>query len=568
MGKRTSNVFRGNKWFWIACIVFIALQYVLCIHYGMKREFLFCDEVYSYGLANSNDYTFLHPGENNEPLDNWVSGNYFTDYMNYNDDSFNYHAAYVNQERDVHPPLYYMLLHTVCSFFKNAGYSAVPGIVLNLIILIFVDILLLYVAVNLLGDRWKGLIATALWGISAVGISNCMLIRMYLLQTMEVLILVAAHIFILKHRRRMTIPYFIMLAFTVFLGGITHYYFYFFVAGLGLCVCIYLLSTKRIKEMFDYGFSLVAGLALAMAVFPATRDHIFGYRGNYATKNLAGFATRKFLAYIKYINRAYFAGILPIFLIIIVALIIIYIISKFVIIHVSLSRKQNAISYKVDVNRRIITGEYTGTLSAESLLFAAVVIADAIFAFVGIQGSELVNARYIYSALPILAIFIVWMMTKLVSVVSPGHYMAVIAVVCLVLCAGSIKVNGIDWQYNTYSEQKAAVEEMKGKDCLIICHGDGSWNNIYAGVNAFSVMGRCRYVYVDNIKSVPELTKDCGDDMYIAVINDPKFNKNGINKKFKYIKKNTKYKSIERIYSYSGVQIYRMTVSGDQEEVR
>lgn len=47
---------------------------------------------------------------------------------------------------------------------------------------------------------------------------------------------------------------------------------------------------KRIKEMFAYGFSLVTGLAAAIAVFPATLDHIFGYRGSYATKNLAGFA--------------------------------------------------------------------------------------------------------------------------------------------------------------------------------------------------------------------------------------------------------------------------------------
>ena len=92
--------------------------------------------------------------------------------MNYNDDSFNYSAAYRNQENDVHPPVYYMLLHTVCYFFKGAGYSAVPGIVLNLILLIFVDILLLYVAAYLLGNRWYGLMAAALWGVSSVGVAH------------------------------------------------------------------------------------------------------------------------------------------------------------------------------------------------------------------------------------------------------------------------------------------------------------------------------------------------------------------------------------------------------------
>ena len=280
--------------------------------------------------------------------------------------------------------------------FQGSWILAIPGIVLNLIILAFVDIVLMYVAANLLESRWRGLAATVLWGISSVGISNCMLIRMYLLQTFEVLLFVAAHIYILKHKKKMTVPYFIMLAFTVFLGGLTHYYFYFFVAGLGLCVCIYLLSVKRVKEMFAYGFSLVAGLVCAIAVFPATIAHIFGYRGDYATKNLTGFSTRKFISYIGYVNKAYFAGLLPVILLIVIALIIVYIVSKFVIIHISLKREEHSIRYSVDVNRIDVNGKYTGTLSANALLFAAVVIADAILAFVGIQGSELVNARYIY----------------------------------------------------------------------------------------------------------------------------------------------------------------------------
>ncbi len=561
MRTKLTGKLKGRQAFIIICIVFMALQYALCIHYGMKREYLFCDEVYSYGLANSNDHTFLHPGENDEPLDNWVSGNYFTDYMNYNDESFNYSAAYVNQERDVHPPLYYMLLHTVSRFFKNSGYSAVPGLVLNLIILAFVDMILLYVAVNMLGNKWRGLAATVLWGLSAVGISNCMLIRMYLLQTFEVLLFVAAHIFILKHKRKMTVPYFVMLAFTVFLGGLTHYYFYFFVAGLGLCVCIYLLFVKRIKEMFAYGFSLMTGLAVALAVFPATLNHIFGYRGSYATKNLAGFATNKFLSYVKYINRAYFAGLLPIILLVVLVLVVVYIISKFVIIHMSIFNDENKVRCTATVERRDIDGEYTGIISAEMLLLAAVIIAGAILAFVGIQGSELVSARYIYSALPIFAIFIVWCMAKLVPVVAPKHYNIVIGVVCVVLCAGSIKVNGIDWQYRAYDDQKAAVEEMAGKDCVIVCHGNGRWNNIYAGVNAFSVMERCRYVYEEDIKNtIVDVTEDCGDELYMAVINDPKFDRQAIKKDFNYIKKATKYKKMEKTYSYGGVQIYRMTV--------
>lgn len=377
---------RTNRYFWIACIVLVLLQYGLCIHYGLKRQYLFCDEVYSYGLANSTDKTFLHPGEDNTPLDEWVTGSYFENYMNYNDDSFNYSAAYRNQENDVHPPVYYMLLHTVCYFFKGAGYSAVPGIVLNLILLIFVDILLLYVAAYLLGNRWYGLMAAALWGVSSVGISNCMLIRMYLLQTLNVLLLTAVHVYILRHKKKMTVPYFILLALAVMFGGLTHYYFYFYVAGLGLCVCIYLLYMRKVKQMFAYGFSLVAGLGAAIAVFPATIKHIFGYRGSYATDNLIGLSGHKFLYYISYINRSYFAGLLPLIVLVALVLIVARIVLSFVDIKISLVRENDGLSYRVCIHRRDIDADRTGRIESRSLLLAGVIVADAVLAFVGIQG--------------------------------------------------------------------------------------------------------------------------------------------------------------------------------------
>jgi hypothetical protein len=184
-------------------------------------------------------------------------------------------------------------------------------------------------------------------------------------------------------------------------------------------------------------------------------------------------------------------------------------------------------------------------------------VADAVLAFVGIQGSELVNARYIYSALPIVAVFMIWCMMKLVPVITRKRCAVVTAVICLALCAGSIAVKGVDWQYRGYSDWSTALEEMKGQDCIILCHGDGKWNNVYAGMNVFSQMGRCRYVYEDDIDSIADLVKDCGDEIYVAVINDPKIEKKKIHKMTEKIAEITKYtkKSIE--YRFSGIRIYK-----------
>lgn len=551
---------RNTRWFVTVCILIVSLQYAMCIHYGLKRQYLFCDEVYSYGLANSNDKAFIHPGEDDEPFLHWVTGDYFTDYMNYGDEHFNFKAAYTNQEKDVHPPLYYMLLHIVCRFFPDAGYSAVPGLVVNFILLIFVDVLLLYVASYLLKNKWYGLMAAGLWSLSSAGISNCMLIRMYLLQTLNVLLVAAAHVYILKHKRKMTVPYFIMLAITVLFGGLTHYYFYFFVAGLGLCACIYLMYMKQIKQMLAYGFSLITGLLVALMVFPATLSHVFGYRGSYATHNITGISEKKFIYYIKYVNRACFAGILPVLILAATVLVFIYILTRFVDISIKTQRSGMKLSYNVSVKRRDISKEFSGILEGRRILFASVCVADFILAFVSIQGSELVNARYIYSSLAVFIIVLVWCLKKLVSVVTKKHIMTVTSILCIFLCVGSLMANGVDWQYEDYKYKKTAIEEMRGQDCIIVCHGNNKWNNIYAGVNVFSQMGRCRYVYDEQLRDVLEYIKDCSDEVYVAFINDPKYEKGAIQNMLKRIIKASKYEHFELQYSYSPIFVYSLTV--------
>lgn len=55
------------------------------------------------------------------------------------------------------------------------------------------------------------------------------------------------------------------------------------------------------------------------------------------------------------------------------------------------------------------------------------------------------------------------------------------------------------------------------------------------------------------------MTADCGDELYMAVINDPRFDKTEIQKDIKRIRKTTKYKNVEKTYDYAGIKIFRMT---------
>jgi hypothetical protein len=125
---------------------------------------------------------------------------------------------------------------------------------------------------------------------------------------------------------------------------------------------------------------------------------------------------------------------------------------------------------------------------------------------------------------------------------------------------GSIFVKGVAWQYERYNDKKKIVEEMSGNDCLIVCHEDSWWNNIYAGINVFSKMNRCRYVYDSEMSNVREYQDSMEDVAYVAFINDPRYEYSEIKKDLEEIINDTKYSSYEVQYDYAGVRIYRLNV--------
>ena len=101
----------------ILLIIIIIIQICTLVHYGRMKKGYYVDEVWSYGLANS----YYHPHVYwNDALSEWVSGDYFKEYLEVSEaERFKYGSVIFNQKNDVHPPLFYAILHTICSFFPN-----------------------------------------------------------------------------------------------------------------------------------------------------------------------------------------------------------------------------------------------------------------------------------------------------------------------------------------------------------------------------------------------------------------------------------------------------------------
>lgn len=130
----------------IVLIIFV-IQTIICMKLAVEKNYLFTDEVFSYGLSNSEHATFIDPFNNSALLKEWQSNSFFRNYTKFDTtQKFSLRAPYENQANDVHPPIYYCLLHILSAFFPDTFYSAVPGILLNIFFLFWADLLLYYIA--------------------------------------------------------------------------------------------------------------------------------------------------------------------------------------------------------------------------------------------------------------------------------------------------------------------------------------------------------------------------------------------------------------------------------------
>ncbi|MDO4742669.1 MAG: hypothetical protein Q4B04_01365, partial [bacterium] len=102
----------------ILLIVVLVIQTTALVHMGFEKRGLHIDEVYSYILSNSHDSAKII--YENQVWTKWLSGDDFKKFVTVEKgEQFSYGKVYYNNTLDAHPPLFYFLLHTVCSLFPG-----------------------------------------------------------------------------------------------------------------------------------------------------------------------------------------------------------------------------------------------------------------------------------------------------------------------------------------------------------------------------------------------------------------------------------------------------------------
>lgn len=293
----------------LALLALIILGQIVCvIFFGMQKCGYHMDELFTYGLSNS----YYKPVP--DDTEKWLDSSYFEDYLETNSqDNFSYGSVYYNQTQDVHPPLYYFLLHTICSCFPGT-FTKWFGIGLNLLFLAGTSAILFFLSRLVLKSEWLALLVTAFWGFSIAAFSIGIFIRMYMMLSFWVVL--SAYLLTkaalqpdFKKRKKL----YIYLGIVAFLGTFTQYFFGIYLVFASICYLFYLHKENRKRDRKAFCLSVFIGMAAVVAVFPASLQHIFASsRGQGTMGDLL--MPQAFLSriseYVKILSQNLFGGIL------------------------------------------------------------------------------------------------------------------------------------------------------------------------------------------------------------------------------------------------------------------
>lgn len=256
----------------------LVIQFLAAFYFCTQKQGYHYDEYYSYYSSNVT-YALV-------PTDmEWKdTAEIRSEFMVLEDAKPGYGMVKLMQSLDVHPPLYYYLLHTVCYLTKGV-FSKWQGLSLNLVFFVLSWLTLAAITKEITGNNKKKILAVcALFGFSPAIFSGITFIRMYMMLTFECLLLMYVQVRAIMREKRTFAGFYLPVMLLSFLGFHTHYYFAVFLFFVAASVCLYFFFRKETrKTAFLYATAVLSGMLLSVLAYPACLGHIFrGYRGTEA----------------------------------------------------------------------------------------------------------------------------------------------------------------------------------------------------------------------------------------------------------------------------------------------
>ena len=262
----------------------IALAAIIVVSLCMSAFFLNIkqgyheDELLTYNLANSSKQ--LNIG-------GWSTPDDMNEYLAvYPGHRFDYAQVVQNQIIDAsHPPFYYALVHTVCSFFPEV-FSKWLAFVINLAMMAGALIMLFKIGKRVTDNNLYALIATGGYALSIACITTTIYLRMYASLTFFVLTFINLTIWFYEQKKVRLWQCAVLLP-VVILGILTQYYFILCAGLTGLVYMIFSIKDKKIRNFLLYAATAFIGAGIAMAIYPHIIQNVLGGNRGLGSLNLS-----------------------------------------------------------------------------------------------------------------------------------------------------------------------------------------------------------------------------------------------------------------------------------------
>lgn len=210
-------------------LLIVAVQIAVCVHYAKYKTNIFMDEIWTFNLANSYYNPFL--GSAAEYMNRWIDSKFWLQALSVQPgEEFCYGSVFYNQAQDVHPPLYYMVIHTVCSLFPQK-FSIWFGIIPNIVFFVATQFILLKISDKLFDSKWIALLASVIYGFSWGAINSVIYIRMYMMLTFFGILSFWVHLLLFEYYnkyKKLKINYLAAIFIITIFGFLTQYYYVIF----------------------------------------------------------------------------------------------------------------------------------------------------------------------------------------------------------------------------------------------------------------------------------------------------------------------------------------------------
>lgn len=242
------------------------------------------DGFFTYTLANSSHDAGYITGpilaeEEAKYEDGFIPGSFIRSFYTVLPHSgmIDYQKTLLHSQYDDHPPLYYMIVHTICYVFRDFPFTKWYALSINFICLILTDILLYFFSYRLIKNRYRALIPLLIFAVTDEVNVLFSFSRMYVMWTFLLFFSIYLLLRIKENKNIAKSAFIILLYLSLLLGCLTHLFFWIYASISCLFFLIYFIKEKYSpKVICPFIVSGGAAVGTAILLWPHILLNILG----------------------------------------------------------------------------------------------------------------------------------------------------------------------------------------------------------------------------------------------------------------------------------------------------